>query len=65
MKKTIPSLPSAVLRVFACSSCAKSDDQTIAKSGTYVLVHGAWQASYVVRSDLGNKGSKVVVVELP
>jgi pimeloyl-ACP methyl ester carboxylesterase len=68
MKKTISSLLSAVLALFACSSCAKNDEQTITKSSTYVLVHGAWQAPYVwdaVRSDLEKKGNKVVVVELP
>jgi pimeloyl-ACP methyl ester carboxylesterase len=35
---------------------------------TYVLVHGAWQAPYVwnaVRSNLENKGNKVIIVELP
>jgi pimeloyl-ACP methyl ester carboxylesterase len=68
MKKTISSLLSAVLAVLACSSCAKSDEPSITKSGTYVLVHGAWQAPYVwdaVRSDLENKGNKVIVIELP
>ncbi|SEI53036.1 Pimeloyl-ACP methyl ester carboxylesterase [Dyadobacter sp. SG02] len=68
MKKSISSLLSAVLAVFACSSCAKSDEPTVAKSNTYVLVHGAWQAPYVwdaVRSDLENKGNQVIVVELP
>lgn len=37
-------------------------------TNTYVLVHGAWQAPYVwntVRTDLENKGNKVIVVELP
>lgn len=66
MKKTISSLLSAVLTVFACSSCAKSGEPT--KSNTYVLVHGAWQAPYVwdaVRTDLERKGNKVIVVELP
>ena len=38
------------------------------KPHTYVLVHGAWQASYVwdaVRADLTAKGNKVIIVELP
>ncbi|WP_342083616.1 alpha/beta fold hydrolase [Dyadobacter sp. OTU695] len=68
MKKTISSLLSAVLAVFACSSCAKSDEPAISKANTYVLVHGAWQAPYVwdaVRADLESKGNKVIVVELP
>lgn len=40
----------------------------VAKTRTYVLVHGAWQAPYVwdaVRADLVRKGNKVIVVELP
>lgn len=68
MKKTISSLLSAVLAVSVCSSCAKSDEPTILKANTYVLVHGAWQAPYVwdaVRADLESKGNKVIVVELP
>nr|WP_295926507.1 alpha/beta fold hydrolase [uncultured Dyadobacter sp.] len=68
MKKTISSLLSAVLAVFAYSSCAKSDEPAILKASTYVLVHGAWQAPYVwdaVRADLESKGNKVIVVELP
>jgi len=68
MKKTVLSLLSAVLAVFVCSSCAKSDEPTISKANTYVLVHGAWQAPYVwdaVRADLESKGNKVIVVELP
>jgi pimeloyl-ACP methyl ester carboxylesterase len=35
---------------------------------TYVLVHGAWQAPYVwdaVRTDLEDKGNKVIIIELP
>jgi pimeloyl-ACP methyl ester carboxylesterase len=68
MKKSISTLLSAVLAVFACSSCAKSDEPAARKAHTYVLVHGAWQAPYVwdaVRSDLEMKGNQVVVVELP
>jgi pimeloyl-ACP methyl ester carboxylesterase len=68
MKKTISSLLSAVFALFACSSCAKSDEQAIPKSSTYVLVHGAWQAPYVwkaVQAELEKQGNKVVVVELP
>ncbi|WP_343637154.1 alpha/beta fold hydrolase [Fluviicola sp.] len=37
-------------------------------TNTYVLVHGAWQAPYVwdaVRTDLENRGNKVIIVELP
>jgi pimeloyl-ACP methyl ester carboxylesterase len=73
MKKSVSALLSAVLAMVTFSSCAKSSDPTPAPtpapvSNTYVLVHGAWQAPYVwdaVRSDLENKGNKVIVVELP
>lgn len=73
MKKSISSLFSAALVLFTFSSCAKSADPTpeptpAAKTNTYVLVHGAWQAPYVwdaVRTDLESKGNKVIVVELP
>jgi pimeloyl-ACP methyl ester carboxylesterase len=67
MKKLILMLASGVSSVFAFGSCAK-DDATPAKSQTYVLVHGAWQAPYVwdiVKTDLTKQGNKVIVVELP
>jgi len=67
MKTTVLTLLTAVFAFFSVSSCAKNDDET-AKTNTYVLVHGAWQAPYVweeVRSDLENQGNKVIVVELP
>jgi len=68
MKKAIMSLLSAVLTISGFSSCAKNDEAISLKSNTYVLVHGAWQAPYVwdaVRTNLENKGNKVIVVELP
>lgn len=67
MKKTISSLLSAAIAISSFASSTKNDD-TIAKKQTYVLVHGAWQAPYVwdaVKTDLTNKGNKVIVVELP
>lgn len=67
MKKKILSLSLAALALFAFS-CNKNDENQTAKSHTYVLVHGAWQAPYVwdaVKSNLVNKGNKVIVVELP
>lgn len=67
MKKTIISLLSAAFALFTLSSSAKNDLMTESKN-TYVLVHGAWQASYVwdaVRTDLIKKGNTVLVVELP
>lgn len=68
MKKTISSLLSAALTLFACASYAKDDAQTATRPNTYVLVHGAWQAPYVwdaVQADLVQKGNEVIVVELP
>lgn len=66
MKKSILILLSAVIP--ALTSCAKDDVEFVAKPQTYVLVHGAWQAPYVwneVRTELEQKGNKVIVVELP
>jgi pimeloyl-ACP methyl ester carboxylesterase len=63
MKKIISSLLSAALTTTALAS-----DIPAAKTQTYVLVHGAWQAPYVwkeVRNDLEKKGNKVIIVELP
>ncbi|RAJ08354.1 pimeloyl-ACP methyl ester carboxylesterase [Chitinophaga skermanii] len=68
MKKIISLLLSTILLVFFCSFCTNNDDSNNAKTNTYVLVHGAWQAPYVwdaVRADLESKGNKVIVVELP
>ena len=48
------------------TACHKDDDPS--PSNTFVLVHGAWQAPYAwqyVKSQLEQKGQKVVVVELP
>lgn len=67
MKKLFMPLLSAALTMAAFSSCAKNEEAN-AKSNTYVLVHGAWQAPYVwdaVKADLTSKGNKVIVVELP
>lgn len=70
MKKTGLTLLSAVFALFAFSSCQKTTENMTTKTNTntYVLVHGAWQAPYVwdvVRTDLENKGNKVIIVELP
>lgn len=59
---------SAVAALSTFSSCANTDELPQPEPQTYVLVHGAWQAPYVwdaVRTDLTNKGNKVIVVELP
>ena len=63
-------LLSAAFALSTFSSCAKKNENPVAnaKSNTYVLVHGAWQAPYVwdaVRSDLVKKGNNVIVVQLP
>lgn len=70
MKKTVLTLLSAAFALFAFSSCEKEQNTvpTEIKTNTYVLVHGAWQAPYVwdaVRTDLENRGNKVIIVELP
>lgn len=66
IENAILSLLSGIFAMTVFSSGVKND--TRAKSNTYVLVHGAWQAPYVwdvVRADLEKKGHKVIVVELP
>jgi len=66
LKNGIASVLSILLVLFTLSSCSEDDESET--SQTYVLVHGAWQASYVwdaVRDDLVNMGNKVIVVELP
>ncbi|HSC55338.1 MAG TPA: alpha/beta fold hydrolase [Phnomibacter sp.] len=68
MKKTISTLLTAAIAISSLASCNKNDDFPTTKPQTYVLVHGAWQAPYVwdaVKTELTNKGNKVVVVELP
>jgi pimeloyl-ACP methyl ester carboxylesterase len=68
MKKVIMSLLATAITTSGFSSGAKNEEAINAKSTTYVLVHGAWQAPYVwdaVRTNLVNKGNKVIVVELP
>ncbi|GGD52865.1 esterase [Emticicia aquatilis] len=68
MKKLVLMLLSAASSVFAFASCTKDDTTPSAKSQTYVLVHGAWQAPYVweaVRADLTKAGNQVIVIELP
>jgi pimeloyl-ACP methyl ester carboxylesterase len=68
MKKIVLSLLSAAITLSTFASCNKNDANMITKTQTYVLVHGAWQASYVwdaVRNDLVKNGNTVIVVELP
>jgi len=68
MKKIVSSLLTAAFSMAALASCSKNEPAPVAKTQTYVLVHGAWQAPYVwdaVRTDLEKKGNKVIVIELP
>jgi pimeloyl-ACP methyl ester carboxylesterase len=68
MKKSVLSMLTAVFALLTLASCARNDKPPVATPKTYVLVHGAWQAPYVwdvVRTNLLNKGNKVIVVELP
>lgn len=68
MKKSISSLLSVAIVLTTFASGQKNEESPIAKPQTYVLVHGAWQAPNVwdaVKSDLIQKGNKVIVVELP
>lgn len=68
MKKTISTLLTTAMAITSLASCNKNDDQALAKTKTYVLIHGAWQAPYVwdaVKNDLMQKGNKVITVELP
>jgi len=68
MKKTISSLLTAAIAITSFASGKQNDDNPSTKTQTYVLVHGAWQAPYVwdaVKTELTNRGKKVIVVELP
>jgi Predicted hydrolases or acyltransferases (alpha/beta hydrolase superfamily) len=65
LKYILPILVFALL----LNSCSKEDDDAIKPQhqSTFVLVHGAWQASFVwnkVKSSLEAQGNKVVLVEL-
>lgn len=68
MKKIILILMSVVTATLLVSSCSKKNDEVKPAAKNYVLVHGAWQASYVwdaVKTKLINEGNNVTVVELP
>ncbi len=68
MKTTVLSLLTAVLAIASPAASAQTAKNSTAKTNTYVLVHGAWQAPWVwnmVRADLESKGNKVLVIELP
>jgi pimeloyl-ACP methyl ester carboxylesterase len=68
MKKTVSTLLSAAIAINTFASDNTNNENLTATSQTYILVHGAWQAPYVwdaVKTDLTNKGNKVIIVELP
>lgn len=57
-----------MLTFLLMAACSGNDPEAAPPSKTFVLVHGAFQASYVwqnVKTQLENDGQKVVVVELP
>ncbi|MGF7072889.1 alpha/beta fold hydrolase [Mucilaginibacter sp. R-33] len=66
MKKLIFPLLFLVFLTVALSGCSK-DNNVQAKSSTFVLVHGAWQAPYVwdnVKAALEKNGDHAIVIEL-
>lgn len=58
-----------LLLILSLNSCSKDNDDSAKdkKHSTFVLVHGAWQASFVwdkVKAFLEAEGNKVILVEL-
>ena len=54
--------------ILALIACRRDSNVSIEKSKTFLLVHGAWQASFVwdsVKINLEAAGNKVVVIDLP
>lgn len=67
MTKTFLIILTILTVLFTQTGCSHNDNPA-AQTKTYVLVHGAWQASYVwqqVKDELEKNGQKVIVVELP
>ena len=67
LKKTIIGFVSILFMVTGIMSCKSDDDSSGAKTKTFVLVHGAWQAAFVwkdVKEQLEKMGHQVVIVEL-
>ncbi len=75
MKKFKETIKQNFLKVLALSlivttavACSSNDDTTKRNPKTFILVHGAWQASFVwndVKEQLEEQGHRVVAVELP
>jgi pimeloyl-ACP methyl ester carboxylesterase len=66
MKRSLGSALIILCCLFIHINCSR--DNTPEPSKTFVLVHGAWQASYVwlqVKQGLEQAGHKVVLIELP
>jgi hypothetical protein len=67
--KCVKNIGLLLLLILSLNSCSKdNDDSTKGENhSTFVLVHGAWQASFVwdkVKASLEAEGNKVVLVEL-
>lgn len=66
--KTMSKLFLVLFSTISSASCSNDDNTTTEKKSPVVLVHGAWQASYVwdqTESDLKDAGYTVTVVKLP
>ncbi len=66
--KTISKLFLLLFTTISAASCTNDDNAANAKKYPIVLVHGAWQASYVwdqTEADLKAAGYDVTVVKLP
>ncbi|PSL23720.1 alpha/beta fold hydrolase [Chitinophaga ginsengisoli] len=67
--KYVKNIGILLLLILSLNSCSKDNDDTSKDKNhsTFVLVHGAWQASFVwdkVKASLEAEGNKVVLVEL-
>ncbi len=68
MKKIIAIVICVASAAFILSSCSKNKGDLQPTAKNYILVHGAWEASYVwdaVKANLIKDGNNVTVVELP
>ncbi|BAV05345.1 Pimeloyl-ACP methyl ester carboxylesterase [Filimonas lacunae] len=68
MKTSIVRMLCIAAIIAMLAACAGNEKPPAGTPKTYVLVHGAWQASYVwdsVQADLVKSGNKVIVVKLP
>lgn len=66
--KTASKLALLLFTTISAASCSNDDNQNNAKKSPVILVHGAWQASYVwdqTKEDLTKAGYNVTVVKLP